>query len=99
MALGEYEDAIDTTPTPPRAQYGATHSQLEKRNSLRYGVFASLGKPQQRLMHHSSEQESGSNPLVGSFKSAFISRLLGIRKALDFGAEGFLTPLRERPYP
>jgi hypothetical protein len=64
MALGEYEDAIDTTLTPPRAQYGATHSNLEKRNSLRYGVFASLGKPQQRLMHHSSEQESGSSPLV-----------------------------------
>jgi hypothetical protein len=29
MALSEYEDAIDTTLTPPGTQYGATHGKQE----------------------------------------------------------------------
>ena len=40
MALGEYEDAIDTTLTPPGTQYGATHGKQGKRNRLRYAGFA-----------------------------------------------------------
>jgi hypothetical protein len=40
MALGEYEDAIDTTLTPPGTQYGATPGKQGKRNRLIYAGFA-----------------------------------------------------------
>jgi hypothetical protein len=35
MALGEYEDAIETTLIPPGMQYGATHGIPEQRKPLR----------------------------------------------------------------
>jgi hypothetical protein len=53
MALGEYEDDIDTTLTPPGTQYGATQCKAQKRNPFRYPAFATSCKPLQRLSDHS----------------------------------------------
>jgi hypothetical protein len=53
MAIGEYEDAIDTTLIPTGAQYGATLSNPEQRKPLGNAGIASLCKPLQRLMDHS----------------------------------------------
>jgi hypothetical protein len=39
--------------TPPGRQYGATQGNVVKRNWLRYGGFATLCKPVQRLNYHS----------------------------------------------
>jgi hypothetical protein len=43
----------DTTLTPPGMQYGAIQGKAQKRNGLRYAVFARLCNPLQRMMHHS----------------------------------------------
>jgi hypothetical protein len=53
MALGEYEDAIDTTLTPPVTQYGATQGKPEQRKPLRNTGFATPGKPLQHVTYHS----------------------------------------------
>ena len=53
MVLGEHEDGIDTTLTPPGTQYGATYSNPEQRKPPRNASFANSCKPLQRLMDHS----------------------------------------------
>jgi hypothetical protein len=50
---GEYEPEIDTTLTPPGAQYGATSVNLEQRKPLRNVGFAILCKPLHRVKYHS----------------------------------------------
>jgi hypothetical protein len=53
MALSEYEDAIDSTLIPPRAQYGVTRGNAKKGNWLRYAGFATSCTPLQPLTDHS----------------------------------------------
>jgi hypothetical protein len=43
----------DTNLIPPRTQYGATLSKAGKGNPSKYGGFATLCKPLQRLSDHS----------------------------------------------
>ena len=57
---------LDTTLIPPREQYGATLSKVEKRNRLRYGDLQTCATPSNALPHTRNEQVSGSSPLVGS---------------------------------
>jgi hypothetical protein len=51
--LRGYEGGIDTTLTPPRAQYGTTACNAEQRKLPRYKSFATPCKPLQRLLDHS----------------------------------------------
>jgi hypothetical protein len=49
----KHQNYVDTTPTPPATQYGATRDKAGIRNRLRYAGFATLGNSLQRLKYHS----------------------------------------------
>ena len=53
MALGEYENAIENTLTPPGTQYGARQGKAETGKRLIYKSLGSLSNPLQRIKYHS----------------------------------------------